>query len=230
MTFKTLFAIAAIAVTPMSHAAYVTIDEAGMDAVYSQASFGSMSVDIRIGAITTLTMPSLLNIDTDAKVNTLFSQHVGASNVVDFYYVDTVDSCGGFNTSIIGCGEVGGNNFVVESIWAANTTVPTGGNISYGVQLLSHELGHNLGLGHRSGNDLMNSFINGFMDLNASEVSTILSSPLVQTDSTGQRFIQIDPVLVQATVTVVPEPGTFALLSLGLLATVWVSRRAQNER
>ena len=146
---------------------------------------------------------------------TIFSQHVGAQDIVNFYYVDTMSACGvTINVSIIGCGERPGQDFVVESVWAADTTIPLGGNITFGQQLLAHELGHNLGLEHRNGNDLMNPAINGYEDLNAAEVATILASPLVHIDSSnGHRYIQINPVLVLA----VPEPSALLLLFTALV-------------
>ena len=230
MNFNKFFALAALVIAPLSQAAYVTINEAGMDAVYSQVSFGNTPVDIRIGATTTIVNAGLLDIDTPAKLNSLFGSHVGAQDVVNFYFVDTISECGGFNVNIIGCGETPGNDFVVESVWAANTTIPSGGNITYGVNLLAHELGHNLGLQHRNGTDLMNPFINGFQDLNAAEVATILASPLVHKDANGNRFITINPVLIVArAINNVPEPSTLVLMLSGL-AIVGVRARKSKAQ
>ena len=201
MNFKKLIAIASLFIAPLSHAAYVTINEAGMDKVYSQAN-----IDIRIGALTTLAIPSFLDID-----------------------IDTISACGSsVAPNIIGCGQVGGPNFVVESSFAADTDIPLGGNTEIGVQLLSHELGHNLGLQHRFGDDLMNPFINGFDALNSSEIAQILASPLVHTDTNGQRYIQINPVLIaEAVVHNVPEPGTLALVP-GALVLLAAARRRKR--
>lgn len=229
MRLKSLLAVAALVVAPWSQAAFVTIDEAGMDAVFSQAAFGNTPVDIRVGAVTQIVAPNLLDIDTPAKLNALFGLHVGAQDIVNFYYVDTISECGGFNVNIIGCGETPGQDFVVESVWAADNTVPPGGNISFGLQLLAHELGHNLGLNHRNGNFLMNPFINGFQDLNAAEVATILGSPLVHIDPrNGQRFIQINPVLIVDRLNNVPEPPAALLALSALLLLAARSRRSRH--
>ena len=233
MNFKKLLVVASMLVAPLSQAAYVTINEAGMDAVFSQASFGGRTVDIRIGAVTQLARPDLLNISTDAQIDTLFGLHVGAANDVNFYFIDTIgDACGVAGDSVIGCGELPGNDFLVESTAADDNSIPGGGNITAGVQLLSHELGHNLGLAHRGGNDLMNPFINGFGDLNAAEVAAILASPLVQTDANGQRFILINPVLLVAAVTPpgIPEPSSALLAMLGLLAIGVRARQRKSAR
>ena len=64
MSFKTSFKTLCLAVTllaaPLTHAAYVTIDEVGLDAVFSQASFGDNKIDIRVGGITQIVRPDLL--------------------------------------------------------------------------------------------------------------------------------------------------------------------------
>jgi hypothetical protein len=208
MNFKAILGALALVAAPLTHAAFVTIDEAGMDAVFSQASFGGSNIDIRFGAVTQLVRPDLLDIQTDAKINTLFGLHAGGPKVVNFYFVDVVNACGGFNTAIVGCGEYPGNDFVVESSFVSQTTISPGNDISFNVNVLAHELGHNLFLDHRdSGNNLMNSYVSGFMNLNAAEVATIRLSPLVQQDVNGY-YIQINPVLV---VTSVPEPSGYVL-------------------
>ena len=192
-----------------AQAAFITIDEPGLDAIYSQASFGANTVDIRIGAPTQLVAPNLLDITTDVEIGLLFGMHVGALNVVNFYFVDSISSCGIINPAIVGCGETPGNDFVVESVFA---------NSANNAELMGHELGHNLNLGHRNGaSTLMNPSINNGVDLNAAEVATILNSPLVQSDANG-LFIQINPVLIVAQAAGVPVPATALLMLVGLLA------------
>lgn len=219
MAIRRLLAALACLIGGSAQAAFITVDEAGMDAVFGQASFGAQTVDIRVGPSSQLLAPTLLHIDANIEISQLFSQHVGPANVVNFYYVDTIDYCGGFNVNYIGCGEIGGPNFVVESSFAAQ---------SFGALLLSHELGHNLGLGHwQDVNNLMYPSLAGGSLLNASQVSSILASPLVQMDGSGQRFIQINPVLVVASV--VPEPASWLMLLGGLAAVAgWARRRAAS--
>jgi len=194
-------------ITSLTQAAFITTNEAALDSIFSQTNFGNMPIDIRIGAATELVFPSLLDITTDAEITSLFGMHVGLASVVNFYFVDTIDACGGVNPAIVGCGELPGNDFVVESTFAAG---------GFGGELLAHELGHNLGLGHLNGTFLMNPFLNGFIDLTVGEVATIHNSPLVKTD--GQRFwIDINPVLIVARASrPIPEPSTLLLLLLSL--------------
>ena len=203
---KSLVLIFGLLIVSHAKAGFITTNEAQLDAIFSQAIFGNIPIDIRIGAASELVFPSLLDITSDAEVNQLFNMHVGGLNVVNFYFIDTISACGGFIiTGIVGCGEYPGNDFVVESSFAAG---PFGG------ELLAHELGHNLGLDHLSGNFLMNGSLNNRTTLTSGEVSTIRNSPLVQTN--GQNFwIDINPVLiVSAASRQVPEPSTLVLLLL----------------
>ena len=204
---KYLLITVAILASSQAKAAFITTNESDLDAIFSQSSFGLMPIDIRIGLASELVLPDLLDITTDAEVNQLFDMHIGGINVVNFYFIDTISACGGsISSSIVGCGEFFGNDFVVESSFAAG---------SFGGELLAHELGHNLGLDHRSGG-LMNSSLNNSTTLNDTEVSNIRSSQLVQTD--GQSFwIDINPVLIVASASIplpVPEPSTLVLLLL----------------
>ncbi len=209
MRFKTLCAVAALVFAPLAQAAFVTLPETRMDAIFSQASFGNRTVDIRFGPVTTIVAPTLLEITSDAEISEIFGLHSGGDNVVNFYFVDKVDACSGFNTLIIGCGEFPGNDFVVESGAAAGT---------FGAELLAHELAHNLGLPHRDGADfLMNPVLLGGDDLSGAEVNIILGSSLVQFDGNNRRFIQINPVLIVERLQQVPEPSTLALLAAGVL-------------
>ena len=64
-------------------------------------------------------------------------------------------------------------------------------------------------------NNLMTYLFPPGTALTEDQVAIILESPLVQTDPTGQRFIEITPIAIVA----VPEPTTFLLLggALGVL-------------
>ncbi|WP_432463916.1 PEP-CTERM sorting domain-containing protein [Agarivorans sp. QJM3NY_33] len=201
-----IIAVFFLAVLPnMVHAAFITTKEAQLDAIYSQANFGSKIIDIRIGTATELVYPEFLDITASSEVNQLFSLHQGPANVVNFYFIDTISACGSFTSaSIVGCGEYRGNDFVVESTFAAGWS---------GAELLAHELGHNLGLPHLSGNYLMNPSLNRSTLLTPAEITTIFLSPLVQNEN-DYYWIDINPVLIVAAATTVDEPASLLLFML----------------
>lgn len=216
--------LAGAALLPLSAAAgYVTTNEAGMDSIFSQGSFANSPIDIRFNATQTLYNTALLNIDSASDFSTLGGMNPWNSNTVMAFFVDTISWCGGPGSNIIGCGELPGNVFTINSSWAANAT--------YGAALLSHELGHNLGLSHSSTNgNLMYSILTGGTTLTSGQASTILSSSLVQWDSQlQQRYISITPIAVVATLAV-PEPETYALLSAGLMLLGVIGRRRRALR
>ncbi len=202
-----LLLAASFLIASQAKAGFITTNESALDAIFSQASFGLKPIDIRIGAASELVFPDFLDITSNAEVNQLFNLHIGGPNVVNFYFIDSINACGSFVlTGIVGCGETPGNDFVVESSAAAGSS---------GGELLAHELGHNLGLDHAN-SGLMAASLNNNTTLTAQEVSNIHSSSLVQTN--GRDFwIDINPVLIVAAASnplPVPEPSTLVLLLL----------------
>lgn len=194
-----------------AHAGYITTQEEGLDAIFSQASFGSSTIDIRFTRPSTIFSTELLSIDTEAEFDDL-ADLATASPTVAMFFVDTISWCGDTNANYVGCGAFPGNLLAVESSFAAGTN---------GANLLAHELGHNLWLPHVDDNtNLMNAFlITGFGTLSSGQVSTILASPLVQVDEGGQRFIEITPYAVVA------GSGTATLMLVALAGLGWHVRR-----
>ena len=192
----------------VTQAAYITVDEAGMDAIYAQTSFANTPVDIRLGSAIEHVDPGLLTLDSAAKWSALTSAHYGSATTVNFWFLDNITWCGNNFIFYVGCGETPGNDFVVESAYADSL---------FNAELLAHELG----LPHNSGsNNLMDAFLNGGTDLSSTEVATIMSSPLVQFDNTG-FFIEVLPVLVVAVATQVNAPAVSVLLLLGCFAVAY---------
>lgn len=192
----------------------VSKPEAGLDAIYGQASFGSSTIDIRFLPTQVLHNTSLLEINSDAEFDSL-SDLAALNGSISVFYVDSIVFCGGsFNTAIVGCGEQPGNVIAVESAIMAG---------SLGDNILGHEMGHTLGLPHLSGSgNLMNgSITNSSFTLTSAQVAIILQSPLVQIDGLGQRFVNITPFAVVA----VPEPGTWLLMALGIMLLGAARRR-----
>ena len=221
-----VFAALLASLLALSHAAWavpiITTNESGMDGVFSQSSFGVNTIDIRFNASVTFFSNDLLSIDTPAELIILLNLGpngpFGVDPTVNIYFVDVLNTCDGIiNPAFIGCAfAIGNNDFVVESDFAA-------GNL--GTALNSHELGHDLGLFHVDfpPNNLMNPFLQSDTTLTATQVHTILISPLVQMDAAGQRFVAITPILIASVP--VPEPGTLVLVSLGITGFFLVSRR-----
>jgi hypothetical protein len=145
----------------------------------------------------------LLVINTLADLQMLYKLAPDPAPTVDAFFADDLNACGTveptLNGALAGCAQLPGHIFVEDSA-AAELSPAT---------LMGHELGHNLNLEHDffSSLNLMSSFFPHGRDLTDVQVAIILQSPLVQTDSTGQRFIQITPIAILA-----PEPSTLLLL------------------
>ncbi|WP_197231176.1 matrixin family metalloprotease [Novipirellula artificiosorum] len=196
-------------------AALVTTQEAGLDAIFSQASFGADSIDIRFFPTLTIIDPDLITIDSDADFNKLSTWAPDPFTNVNLFYVDAINFCGSPGANIIGCGSTPGFLVALDSGFAAHPID--------GPELIAHEIGHNLGLQHTSGAGLMGPVLNHETTLSEDEVMTIFDSPLVKLDAEGY-FINVTPVLVRATA--VPEPGSFAIC--GLVAGAIVARRRRR--
>lgn len=206
-----------LALPSTAWAAFITTPEAGMDSIYGQGTFGANTIDIRFNPTITYNDPTLLTIDSNAKLNTLFGIQ-GATPTVFMYFVDDISFCGGVSDPlIVGCADQPGNDIVVESAFMAS---------ALGDELAAHELGHNLGLEHIADiNNLMNPTIlastTGLTGPGAgSQVATIFMDPagIIQSDVSGY-FISITPVLIT------PEPGILLLLGVLVIAAWRRSRR-----
>lgn len=218
--FRGAVASLVVCVAGGASAAVITNNEAALDSIFSQTSFGLNSIDIRFTASKTIYDTALLSIDNLTEWNTLalFSGN-SAYPGINMYFVDTVAYCGGPVSNTIGCASLPGNMLVLDSGYAASLT--------YGGALAAHELGHNLGLDHLTGTgtNLMNPVLSGNTTLSATQVTTILTSHLIQT-AAGQRYITITPILIAASIAPVPEPETWAMMVAGLLGMAgWVRRR-----
>lgn len=204
-----------------AEAAFITIDPAGMNAIFSQPSFDGTPIDIQFLPPETIVAPQLLVIKDVADLNALVDLAPYPSPIVDAFFVDQIDACG-FDEAAVsgqyyGCAQLPGHVLVEESD-AAQMDPAT---------LMGHELGHNLNLQHVPLNpsNLMSYFFPHGMDLTEEQVATILESPLVQTDAEGNRFIEIEPILISA-----PEPSTLAILGSGLAVLLAGSAIKRTQR
>ncbi len=201
------FLIACMSSLPLvANAAVVTTQESGVDAIFSQASFGASPIDIRFGSIVTIENSFVIDIDSQADFNLLTDLAPNLGTAVNLFYVDSINWCGVPGANIAGCADLPGSILAVNSAVAAHAI--------YGAELIAHEMGHNLGLDHTAGPGLMGPTLNGQTTLSIDEVAILRSSPLVQMDASGS-FINVTPILVQAAA--VPEPSALVLFSVVLI-------------
>lgn len=199
--------------TTAANAAVVTTQETGLDAIFSQASFGASPIDIRFGSIVTIENSSVVDIDSQADFDLLAVLAPNLGTAVNLFYVDSIHWCGAPGGNIAGCAEYPGSVVAVNSAVAAHAI--------YGAELIAHEMAHNLGLDHTAGPGLMGPTLNGQTTLSIDEVTILRSSPLVQMDASG-AFINVTPILVQAAA--VPEPSSLMLFSVALIAMIGLQR------
>jgi len=198
-------------------AAFVTIDERRMDAIFSQESFGDNPIDIRFDPIVTINAGNLLEINSAVELETLFSLMPSESPSVNVFFVDLISYCGGSGI-VVGCASLPGNDIAVRSLTTKN----------YSAQLISHELGHNLGLLHPPGCaltfNLMDCGLHGITTLSTEQVASIggASNPIVQVDSSG-LYIQMTPVLISA----VPIPAAAWLFISAMGSLFGLKRMSQ---
>jgi hypothetical protein len=206
----------------VASAAIITIDATALTNIYSQPSFGNRPISVHVLASATIFDASLLNLNSDAKVATLFNLGPDslASKIIDAYFVDSITFCGGGPiANVIGCGSQPGNDLAVVSSFAATDTLN---------RVLGHEIGHNLGLGHigadcsATGN-LMNPCINSSI-LTSAQVTTIFLNGLglVKGNAESGFFIEVRPILVSAAV---PELSTWFMMIIGFGMVGLVVRR-----
>lgn len=198
-----------LALQGSAQAGMVTIDEVGVNAIFSQETFGNAPVSIRFNPAQTIVAPDLLVINTASDLQTLYSLVPNPSPGVAAFFVDIINACVTVDVAedgkYFGCGQLPGNFMVLNSNKAQ--LVPA--------DLIAHELGHNFGLQHTS-LGLMSPLL-GFSApfLFEDQVAQILQSPLVQLDANGQRFVTITPIAIVNA----PEPSSFLLAggALGIL-------------
>jgi hypothetical protein len=206
-------------------AAVITTNEAALDSIFSQTSFGLQSIDIRFTASQTIYDTALLSIDSDTEWTqlALFGGN-SAYPVINMFFVDAMTWCGGPASNTIGCANTPGNMLMLNSDWAASAN---------GGALAAHELAHNLGLDHVTGanTNLMNPILSGNTTLTTNQALAFLGDgtreypgkSLIQMSTAGQRYITITPILIAASI---PEPETWAMMVAGLLGMAgWVRRR-----
>ena len=200
MTFAILVLSPAIA-----EAGFITIDPAGMNSI-SQSSFDGTPIEIRFNPSITIVDSNLLDIDDPGDLAALVALAPDPAPVVDAFFVNQISSCGFETDTFAGCAQLPGHVLIEDSEDAVLSAAP----------LMGHEFGHNLNLRHNlfSPEYLMWPIFPPGTLLDDQEVNTILQSPLLQTDTAGQKFIEITPIAIMAA----SEPAPLPLFAGGLAA------------
>jgi len=198
--------------------AFITTYEAELEGIINAGP--PLAIDIRFNSsISVNVAATLLDIHNNVELQQVWNLVTVPANTVSMYFVDTIEYCG-YTATFWGCAEIIGDDMVIHSVAAAT---------AFGAELEAHELGHNLGLEHVPDppQNLMNSSMNGVPTLTAAQVATIDSNlaGIIQNDAFGD-FISITPIVLIA----IPEPGTAALLALGLLVLARRKRRQVPSR
>ncbi len=230
VTTSLLLLIFTLSFAQKSYAGFATLHETSIDAIFSQSAFGNTPIDIRFNAVQTIVNSTLLNINSDAKLDAVFSLAIQSapSNYrgLSLFFVDTISYCGSFGNNIIGCATLGdgpGSFAIVNSSFAAG---------QFGGALIAHELAHNLGLEHVAGNNtnLMNPIIytgGGTPALTAMQVAQIFASNSIQLNLIdATRFIEVTPYVIVASI---PLPPSFILMITALILLA-ITRAKLNRR
>jgi len=193
-------------------AAYATTNVAELNDIYGTQNFPiGASIELRFSPVQERV--GLLGIDSREDLLAVIALGTAQPPIINLIFVDSVDWCGFFSPSIVGCSNSRGNTIVLESDAAASLM---------GTELLAHELGHLLDLRHVDGApNLMNPSLNGDTSLTPDQIATINDSRFVQ-GLDPDRFIRVNLTVV------VPESSAAACLLLSVF--LLTNRRRRCHR
>src|SRR6516162_4190112 len=86
-------ALAILLLSASAQAGFITIDPAGMNAIFSQESFGDTPISIRFDPAIQIVAPQLLVINTPADEQALLNLAPDPAPTVDAFFVDQINRC-----------------------------------------------------------------------------------------------------------------------------------------
>lgn len=186
--------------------AKTTIATPSMSDVYSQPTFDTRPLVVNwLPSITTQANLALLSIDSASELNQLFALKTDKAPIVSVFFVSAIKYCGGKIGTFDGCA-AGTSIAVIDSTEDG------------GLGVISHELGHVLGLDHVAAeNNLMHSPTKVYL-LDKQQVATIRTSSLISDNSISLRPISLSPV---------PEPASILMLFVGCIVVARFGHREQ---
>ncbi len=235
---------------PLSaNAGLITIDEDALDLIFSQSNFGNNTIDVRINAFQSITNDDYLNINTVTEsqsgllglTENALSSDLSTSQSIAMFFVDDISYCGGATSNAVGCGAryfqtlnsvFDNNNASFAFVDSQYVSDPIGSAV------IAHEVSHLFGLGHVGTSSARDNLLNPTIDpsnsdttLTTAQISTIFDrsvNTLIQGDAASGYFIEISPIAIVSSASLVPEPSTYAMLGLGLLLVGFQSQRRKS--
>lgn len=227
----------------VSNANAVTlVNEAGLDRIFSQESFGDTPVDIRLLPVKELVSLRFSSIDTAEEQEALWALKDNAPRL-NLFYVDKIELGFGFRAAgtaeFTPTGPLDLQTFQQPGIWGNTITIDRNQRSGDGLaRLVAHEIGHTLGLYHVGEREAL--FGGGFVDnlmfpragpserLFESQVATMLMSPFMQGDATSGFFVEVQQynvVPAPLDIAAVPLPPSVSFTLMAALCLGWIRRR-----
>ena len=124
-------------------AGFITIDQAGISAIFSQPSFDGTPIDIRFNPPRLIVGPELLDINSQARLTALVDLAPDPAPIVDAFFVDQLNACG-FEQELTVNGSLAGLSAAAAPCLCRGLRLRR----TFPAPLMGHELGHSMYLQH----------------------------------------------------------------------------------